>query len=71
MYLIPDDGSSALVVPANELGEGKEGDAVEARILREGTTEGSSLARVEKIIGDPLDPKVQVEMAVRATRWPR
>ncbi|HSI05621.1 MAG TPA: VacB/RNase II family 3'-5' exoribonuclease [Myxococcota bacterium] len=70
-YLLPDDGSSALVVPTEELGDAKDGDAVEARILREGEAEGASVARVEQVLGDPLDPKVQVEMAVRATKWPR
>lgn len=70
-YLLPDDGSSALVVPADEMGDAKDGDAVQARILREGDVEGSSVARVEEVLGDPLDPRVQVEMAVRATKWPR
>ncbi len=70
-YLLPDDGSSALVVPVDELGNAKDGDAVEARILREGEAEGASVARVEEVIGDPVDPKVQVEMAVRSTKWPR
>ena len=71
MVLVPDDGSSVLTVPVEELNDGKEGDAVEARILREGDAEGSSVARVEQVIGDPQDPRIQVEMAVRATKWPR
>ena len=70
-YLLPDDGSSALVVPADQMGDAKDGDAVEARILREGDVEGASVAAVEEVLGDPLDPRIQVEMAVRATKWPR